>query len=183
MRHALSGLCVSLSLVFAAGFAQAQSSGPAASSKLSMRDKSFIKDAVEDGNAEIEASRIALNQAASPDVKSFAQSMLDEHGKANAELKSLASLDGVKTSDTPSLTSQAAIKLLSKRQGGSFDKHYAESIGVKDHEDAIKLFQKEADKGTNPDVKAWAAKTLPALQHHLEMARELKSKTDAEPDK
>ena len=71
--------------------------------------------------------------------------------------------------------------MLSERKGSSFDRHYADSIGVKAHQDTIKLFQKEVDKGSDADVKAWASKTLPTLQHHLEMAQALKTKADAEP--
>ncbi|MEP6505209.1 MAG: DUF4142 domain-containing protein, partial [Betaproteobacteria bacterium] len=77
-------------------------------------------------------------------------------------------------------TKKLEIKILSERKGASFDQHYAESIGVKAHEDTIKLFQKEVDKGTDADVKAWAQKTLPALTHHLEMAQALKTKAAAE---
>ena len=149
--------------------------------KLSHQDKSFLKDAAEGGNAEVEASKVAVSQSSSADVKSFAQQMVDDHGKAGSELKALAEQKGVKVSDDPSTVKKAEIKVLSGRKGSSFNQHYAESIGVKAHEDTVKLFQKEVDKGTNADVKAWAQKTLPALQHHLEMARELKTKTDAEP--
>ena len=149
--------------------------------KLSHQDKSFLKDAAEGGNAEVEASKVALSQSASADVKSFAQQMVDDHGKAGSELKALAEQKGVKVPDDPSTVKKAEIKVLSGRKGSSFDQHYADSIGVKAHEDTVKLFQKEVDKGTDADVKAWAQKTLPALQHHLEMARQLKTKTDAEP--
>ena len=159
--------------------AHAQASAPAA--KLSHQDKSFLKDAAEGGNAEVAGSKVALAQPANADVKTFAQMMVDDHGKAGAELKVLADQKGVKVSDTPTMTQKAEIKMLSERKGSSFDQHYADSIGVKDHQDTIKLFQKEVDKGTDADVKAWAAKTLPTLQHHLEAAQALKAKTDAEP--
>jgi putative membrane protein len=151
------------------------------SPKLSHQDKSFLKDAAEGGNAEVEASKVAVSQSANADVKTFAQQMVDDHGKAGSELKTLADQKGVKVPDDPSTVKKAEIKMLSGRKGASFDQHYADSIGVKAHEDTVKLFQKEVDKGTDADVKAWAQKTLPALQHHLEMARQLKTKTDAEP--
>jgi putative membrane protein len=152
-----------------------------ASPKLSHQDKSFLKDAAEGGNAEVEASKVALAQSASGDVKTFAQQMVDDHGKAGSELKGLADQKGVKVSDTPTTVRKAEIKVLSERKGSSFDQHYADAIGVKAHEDTIKLFQKEVDQGSDPEVKAWAQKTLPALQHHLELAQQLKAKTDAEP--
>ena len=174
---------ISLTLLTAATLALATSLGAHAADagKLSGQDKSFLKDAAEGGNAEVAASQVALNQSGSADVKTFAQMMVDDHGKAGTELKGLADQKGVKVSDTPSLAKKTEIKVLSERKGSSFDQHYADSIGVKAHQDTIKLFQKEVDKGSDPDVKAWASKTLPALQHHLEMAQQLKAKTDAEP--
>lgn len=171
-----------LTLLATATVALAASFGAQAqTAKLSGQDKSFLKDAAEGGNAEVAASQVALNQSGSADVKSFAQMMVDDHGKAGTELKGLADQKGVKVSDTPSLTKKTEIKVLSERKGSSFDQHYADSIGVKAHQDTIKLFQKEVDKGSDADVKAWASKTLPTLQHHLEAAQALKAKADAEP--
>jgi len=173
----------SLTLLSTAALALAVSLGAHAQApaKLSHQDRSFLKDAAEGGNAEVSGSQVALAQSSSADVKTFAQMMVDDHGKAGAELKGLAGQKGVKVSDTPSITKKTEIKLLSERKGSSFDQHYADSIGVKAHEDTIKLFQKEVDKGSDADVKAWAAKTLPTLQHHLEAAQALKAKADAEP--
>ena len=172
----------SSTLLIAATVALGASFGAhAADTNLSHQDKSFLQDAAEGGNAEVEASKLALAQSGSGDVKTFAQEMVDGHGKAGTELKGLADQKGVKVSDTPTMVKKTEIKLLSERKGSSFDQHYADSIGVKAHEDTIKLFQTEVAKGTDPDVKAWAQKTLPALEHHLEMAQQLKAKTDAEP--
>jgi putative membrane protein len=171
-----------LTLLSTTALALAVSMGAqAAPARLSSQDKSFLKDAAEGGNAEVAASQVAVAQSANADVKAFAQTMIDDHGKAGGELKGLAEQKGVKVADTPTAMKKAEIKLLSERKGASFDQHYAASIGVKAHQDTIKLFQKEVDQGTDPDVKAWASKTLPALQHHLEMAQALKAKADAEP--
>ena len=173
----------SLTLLSTAALALAVSLGAQAqtTAKLSGQDKSFLKDAAEGGNAEVSGSQVALTQSSNADVKTFAQMMVDGHGKAGTELKGLAEQKGVKVSDTPTTVKKAEIKMLSERKGSSFDQHYADSIGVKAHQDTITLFQKEVDKGSDPDVKAWASKTLPELQHHLEEAQALKAKTDAEP--
>jgi putative membrane protein len=160
---------------------KAQNQAQGQSAKLSHQDSAFMKDAAESGNAEVAGSKTALDKSTNADVKTFAQMMFDDHGKASTELQGLASQKGVKLPDGPSLTKKTEIKMLSERKGSSFDQHYADSIGVKAHQDTIKLFQKEVDKGTDADVKAWASKTLPTLQHHLEAAQALKAKTDAEP--
>ncbi len=172
----------SLTLLSTAALALAASMGAQAASpaSLSHQDKSFLEDAAEGANAEVSASQMAIAKSGSADVKTFAQMMVDDHGKAGAELKGLAEQKGVKVSDTPTVTKKTEIKLLSERKGSSFDQHYADSIGVKAHQDTIKLFQKEVDKGSDPDVKAWASKTLPTLQHDLEAALALKARTDAE---
>jgi putative membrane protein len=149
--------------------------------KLSGQDKSFMKDAAAGNNAEVMASQAALGKSGNAEVKAFAQMMVDDHGKAGTELKALAEQKSVKLPDVPSLKQKAQARMLAQHKGASFDRHYAEAIGVKAHEDTIKLFQKEVDKGSDADVKAWASKTLPALQHHLEAAQALKAKTDAEP--
>jgi putative membrane protein len=169
------------SLSFIAGAVLALAAGGAGAAGLSHKDSAFLRDAAEAGNAEVEASQLAQTKSTNADVKSFAQTMIDGHDKAGEELKGLAGQKGVKVSDKPSIAQTTEIKLLSARKGSSFDQHYAESVGVKDHEDTVKLFQKEAEQGDDADVKAWAAKTLPTLQHHLEMGQALKAKTDAEP--
>ena len=179
-----TGLALAVSLGAHAqdkGQNQNQGQGQGQSAKLSHQDSSFMKDAAESGNAEVTGSQAALDKSTNADVKTFAQMMIDDHGKANTELQGLASQKGVKLPDGPSLTKKTEIKMLSERKGSSFDQHYADSIGVKAHQDTIKLFQKEVDKGTDADVKAWASKTLPTLQHHLEAAQALKTKADAEP--
>jgi putative membrane protein len=145
-----------LTLISAATIALAASFGAQAADapKLSHQDKSFIKDAAEAGNAEVEASKTALERSSSADVKTFAQMMVDDHGKAGTELKGLAEQKGVKVPDSPSIAKKTEIKMLSERKGSSFDQHYAESIGVKAHQDTIKLFQKEVDKGTDAEPKS-----------------------------
>ena len=179
----LSALLLSLVCV-QTGWAQSTTTTPTPaatitsdSSKLAHADSAFLKDAVEGGLAEIDASKVAVNKAVNPGVKTFAQQMVDEHTKANADLVALATSKGVRVPTEPSLADKAKLKVLGMRDNTSFDKHYVKSQ-VDAHEDTIKLFQKEIKDGKDADVKAFASKTLPTLQHHLQEANELKSKTD-----
>lgn len=149
----------------------------AADSKLQRADESFLRQAAESGHAEVEASKVALQRAGDPKVKAFAQQMIDEHTKAGNELKALADAKGVKVPDEPSMAQKASIKVLASQEGARFDKNYAEAIGVKAHEDTVKLFKKAATDAKDADVKAFAGKTLPALEHHLKMARDLMADT------
>ncbi|MEP6504312.1 MAG: DUF4142 domain-containing protein, partial [Betaproteobacteria bacterium] len=110
----------SLNLLSTAVLALGVCAGAQAATSLSHQDSSFLKDAAEAGNAEVEGSKLAAAQSPSADVKTFAQAMVDDHGKAGAELKGLADQKGVKVSDTPSATKKLEIKILSERKGASF---------------------------------------------------------------
>ena len=153
--------------------------GAAMADTVAHADAAFMKDAAHAGELEIEGSKLALTKSASPEVKKFAQMIIDDHTKAGQELGTLAAAKGVKIADDPSMTQKAKLKMLGTHDGAKFDAKYAETIGVGAHEDAVKLFTKASTNAKDPDVKAFAAKTLPTLQHHLEMAQQLKASTAA----
>lgn len=140
-------------------------------------DSAFMMQAAQNNSFEIDASKLALTKAGSADVKAFAQQMIDDHTKTGDEMKALAASKSVAVSDKPSASQAGKIKMLSAMSGTNFDKRYVDVVGVAAHKDTIKLFQKESARGKDADVKAFATKTLPALQHHLEMAQGLKSTT------
>jgi putative membrane protein len=142
---------------------------------LSHGDKEIMEKAAQAGYTEIEASKLAQGKAVSADVKSFATVMITDHSKVGDELAQLAASKSVKVPTEPSLTQRAKIRLLSASTGASFNKHYADEIGVSAHKDTVALFEKEAADGKDSEVKAFAAKTLPGLNHHLEMARSLQA--------
>ena len=148
------------------GTASGNAAGPAAS------DATFMTKAAGDGIAEVELGRLATERAASGGVKSFAQMLVDDHTKANSELKGLAGQKGVSLPSDPPPPARATFDRLSKLSGDAFDRAYAAEM-VKDHEKAVALFSKEANGGRDADARSWAAKTLPALQQHLAKAREL----------
>lgn len=187
-RPTASRLAVALAALVAASSALAQTSGttaapgattPAASSaaasRLAREDASFLKQAAQNGHTEVEGSKLAATKATTEPVKTFAQKMIDDHTKTHAELAALASSKGVDVPSEPSVAQKAKLKLLSAADGADFDRRYADMLGVKAHEDTVKLFQKAASGARDPEVKAFAAKTLPALKEHLEMARKLKA--------
>lgn len=136
-------------------------------------DKTFLIKAADSGSTEIAASKVAQSKSSNPEVKKFADSMVTDHTKVADELKQLASSKQVDVSDQPSAPHKAQIDKLSKLEGKQFDAQYAAKIGVAAHKDAVKLFTEASQKATDPDIKAFATKTLPALQHHLDMANSL----------
>jgi putative membrane protein len=161
-----------LALVLAAGIHAADKKGDG---KLSGSDRNFVTTAAEDGHAEVELGKIAQKNGASPAVKQFGQRMIDDHTKAGKELEAIATKLGMTPPKEPGSKHQADIKMLSKLTGEKFDREYAEHM-VKDHEKAVSLFQKQAKSGDAEELKAFASKTLPTLQEHLKMARELVGK-------
>ena len=153
---------------------QGAAGAPAKGSSLSSDDKGFISQAAQNGHAEIDTSKLALEKASDPKVKEFAKMMIEDHTKANEELKALASSKGVEAPDDPSLLQRGKSKLmLSTADGADFDRRYAESMGVDAHKETIELFEKAAGSAEDADVKAFAKKTLPKLQEHLKMAQQL----------
>jgi putative membrane protein len=136
-------------------------------------DSEFAVDAADGGLYEVQIGTLALTKATSPEVKKFAQMMVDDHTKANNELKALAGNKGIALPDVISEKCQKKYyDVDQKTKGEEFDKEYIDRM-VKDHKDDIDKFEKEADKGNDPELKAWASGKLAALRHHLEEAERI----------
>jgi putative membrane protein len=138
---------------------------------LSRADRTFMEKAAMAGIAEVETGKLAVSNGGHPDVKKFGEHMQQDHSKANDELKAIAGAKGVKLPEAPDRTHQRLAKQLQGLTGDKFDKLYAREAGVKDHKATVALFSRQAQGGSDPDVKAFAAKTLPKLQEHLQMAQ------------
>jgi putative membrane protein len=135
-------------------------------------DQDFVTKAAQGGMAEVELGKLAADQGATSVVKQFGQQMVDDHSKANDELKSVASKAGAMVPPGPSAAQEAMANKLKQKNGASFDKAYGNAM-VKDHRETISLFEKEASSGKDADLKAFAGKTLPTIKSHLAMAEKL----------
>jgi putative membrane protein len=135
-------------------------------------DADFVAKAADGGMAEVITGQLAAQKASDPQVRMFGQRMVTDHGKANDKLKSIAAKDNITLPDQPGMEHKMAASKLGKMDGKDFDKAYTEQM-IKDHEEDVALFQKEAKDGKNPDVKMFAQQTLPTLQEHLEMIRKI----------
>ncbi|TWR23873.1 DUF4142 domain-containing protein [Mucilaginibacter pallidiroseus] len=132
-------------------------------------DAEFAVTAANGGMLEVELGKLAKTKAASAEVKQFADMMVTNHSKANKELMELA---GAKVITLPAILSndkQKDYDDMAKLSGSEFDKAYTDYM-VKDHKEDIEEFKKEASEGKDAEFKAFAAKHVPILQHHLEMA-------------
>jgi putative membrane protein len=139
-----------------------------ADAKLSHSDKSFLEKAAKSGNKEVSISQGAMDRLSDPQVKQFAQMIVTDHTGANAELATLAAAKGV---TLPVKDSMKAEEKWSKKTKG-VDEDYVEEM-VSDHKNAVELFEKAA-KSEDADIAAFARKTLPTLQQHLSVAKDLK---------
>ena len=134
----------------------------------------FVKEVAISDMFEIQSSQLAQDKGNAPE-KSFASQMITDHTKTSTELKGLVSSGKVQAELPSALDSSHQSKLdkLKSASGKDFSSDY-DSDQVSAHKDAVSLFQRYAKGGDNADLKDWAGKTLPALQHHLEMAQGLK---------
>jgi putative membrane protein len=141
---------------------------------LSKTDTYFIKKAAMSGMTEVQEGQAAAASASSADVKAFAQKMVTAHTANNADLATLASSKGITVPTDLDKTHAKQLDTLTKLTGTDFDKKYV-ADQIKDHEAMEKVMKKESEDGTDPDLKAFAAKTLPVVEDHLSMAKALKS--------
>ena len=124
---------------------------------------------------EVKAAQTAQKHASLGDVKRLGVTMEKDHSKANDELKQVAASKGITLPTDPGPKHKAEMDRLSQLSGAEFDRAYMRHM-VKDHKKDVSEFRKESEKGKDPDVKAFASKTLPTLEEHLKMAQDTASK-------
>ena len=130
-------------------------------------DNDFAVKAANGGMLEMEVARLAREKARNTEVKEFAAMLMSDHQKANDELKALAGRKNITLPGRLGNDEQKHVDELAKLSGMEFDKKFVDLM-VEDHEKDVKLFQEAADDADDADLKAFAAKTLPTLQKHLE---------------
>jgi putative membrane protein len=143
----------------------------ASSLALAKTEKEFISDAIKGDNSEIALGQLALSKGAADSVKTFGQTLIDDHSKAKSEASAVAAKMGVSPPSEMSSEAQQEITKLQQLNGREFDQAFARDM-VKDHEKDIAEFKKEAGSGSGP-VQQLAKKTLPTLEKHLRIAKSL----------
>ena len=163
---------VMAAIAFGSLYAQTGSSADAKPAPVS--DSQFVAEASAAGLAEVASGKVAIAQGQAAVVRSFGQTMVTDHSKANAALAKLAGTKGMAVATTPSADQQASLDSLKSTHGATFDQAYAR-MALNDHTQAVALFEQEASTGQDADLRAFATSTLPTLKHHLEMVRNLPS--------
>ena len=149
------------------GTANANTTSP--KTPLNAQDSTFVMKAAMGGMMEVEAGNVAQQNATHDRVKSFATMMVNDHSKANSELMSLVAGRGITLPTALPADMQKHMEEMRKMKGKAFDNHYM-SMMVKDHTEDIGLFEKQANSGSDAELKAWAQKTLPVLKMHKDSA-------------
>lgn len=167
------GLASALALTSAVSFGAEKEEKSAASAKSSV-DAKFIKKAAIGGMTEVELGKIAAKNGQKDDVKSFGDRMVKDHGKANDDLKSIASKMDVKVPEKVNAKHQAMIDKFSKMSADSFDAAYVKAM-VQDHKKDIAEFEEAQGEVNNEDLKKFISDTVPIMKEHLEMVEKMQN--------
>lgn len=168
---------IALGCVLLAGPALAQSVGEktGVNSALGVTPSTddFVKEVATSDMFEIESNKLG-EEKGNAQEKAFAKQMVTDHTKTSTELKSMVTGGKVKATLPTTLDNSHQSKLdkLKGASGKDFSSDF-DSYQVSAHKDAVSLFERYAKGGDNPELKDWAGKTLPTLQHHLQMAQDL----------
>ena len=137
----------------------------------------FVKHAGADGLAEVEMGKLASQKGSDPQLKAFATKLVADHTKANDELKAIAAAKNLEVPTSAGMTQKAMMEKFQHQSGGKdFDEAFAKHM-VKDHKDAIELFEKAAgDASLDADLRTFAKQALPTLRDHLKSAEALESR-------
>jgi len=151
------------------------SSGAPSDTAQQMKDKMFVRNAVQGGIGEIELGKLAAGRGASEDVKAFGRKMVEDHGKLNEEMGQLADTIGARMPKKMSKDQQATYDKLNSLSGEEFDKEYIACM-MKDHHADLREFRMEASSTTDPDVQEAVDKAAHVIREHMvtidKMARE-----------
>lgn len=137
--------------------------------------QSFVQNAAQDGMLEVELGKIAQQKSQNPQVQKFGARMVKDHGKANAELASIAKQQNLEVPTQLDRKHQKMVQEMRGKSGTEFDLAYAEHM-AKDHSKAVDLF-KEASRSDDPQIAGFAKKTLPTLEEHKSLADSMVTET------
>lgn len=146
--------------------------------KLSDQDRDFIHKAAMGGLTEVELGQLALRQAQNAQVKDLARTLVDDHSKVTQQLMELAEKKGVDVPRNLDREHRSRVDTLANRSGREFETAFVNEA-IQDHQKDLELFQNQAQNGQDPDLKALAEKTVPALREHLRKAQDLQQQLSA----
>lgn len=149
--------------------------GAATAQNLSKGDQRILADLAQANVNEVAAANIALKKATAPEVKAFAQQMVDDHTKGLQEVQQVAQAKNVTLPAEPDAKHKKMADRLNALSGQDFDKMYLANAGVNDHKVAHKMVVDAQKKAKDPDIKALAGKLQPTIDQHMKAVQPLAS--------
>jgi putative membrane protein len=174
MKRTTLTIAATALLISTSAFAQSvgEKTGVNSTLGISPTTADFVKEAAMSDMTEIAAAKLGQERGNAQE-KTFAAQMITDHTRTSEELKAIAPADAKAALPTAlDSTSQSKIDKLRDAKLGDFSSDF-DSMQINAHKDAVSLFERYAKGGEDPKLKDWAGRTLPALQHHLEMAQNL----------
>jgi putative membrane protein len=160
-------------IIAAAVVAALSPTGAVAQQKVLPEAVTFAKKAAAANTFEIQSSKLATGRSHSAEIKSFARQMMADHGKTGREFKSAVKTAGISVPpERPDARQKAILSKLRKAPGATFDQAYVDAQ-LQAHKEAVALFQRYAQNGRNQPLRAFAQRTLPTLEEHLDMVQNL----------
>ena len=150
-------------------------SGSAASGAgaMSKADSKAIMDMAMVNMAEVEMGKLAQSKSQNPEVKTFAQQMIDDHTKGLAEVQTVAQAKGITLPTELDAKHKAMSAKLAKLEGEKFDREYMKVGGMASHKEALALLNKNEKSAKDADVKGLATKMKPTVEQHLKAAQQM----------
>jgi len=147
--------------------------------KAAVNDALFAASAASGGLAEVTVSELGRQRATSDELKRFSQQMVDDHTRMNRELMDLAARKQLALPRQPDVRAQFCAQSLAGLSGAEFDRCYAKAQCVI-HMDSVAMFEAEAERGQDPEMRALAARALPRIKEHLRMIKPIAERYEKE---
>ena len=132
-------------------------------------DRQFIMEAASGGMLEVEAGRLAEQNARNQRVKTYGAMMVRDHSAANEQLRAIAAARNVMLPDTMMEKHRKHLDMISKSQGAAFDRNYMDHMLMAHNED-INKFQVASNNAQDTAVRGFATRSLPILRMHKDSA-------------
>jgi putative membrane protein len=152
------------------GAAGATASG---SAKMSKTDSKAITDMAMVNMAEVEMGKLAQSKSQNPEVKTFAQQMIDDHTKGLSEVQTVAQAKGITLPTELDAKHKAMSAKLAKLEGDKFDREYMKMGGTGGHKEALAMLKKNEKNAKDAEVKGLATKMMPTVEQHLKAAQQM----------
>lgn len=146
-----------------------------------LSDEKFIQEAASANLTQVEMSKLALDKSSDPKIRGYAEKTVAKSAQNDAELRQLAASRQIMVPAQPSADAQRELNKLQGKSGDKFDESFVKSV-KQDREKNVSLFSTASKSNSlDPELRVYAANTLPALETQQRKAGQLKRAVENEP--